>query len=65
MKGCMKGERKRQVNKKCGKNCYNRLDAMLALSKIKNKCNNKRKECRKYWCDICGAFHLTKIKKYK
>lgn len=51
---------------KCGKNSYNRLRAMLVLSRVNNKYSgNKRQECKKYWCDICKAYHLTKIKEYK
>ncbi len=48
---------------KCCKNSYNRLRAMLVLSRINNKySNNNRQECRKYWCDVCKAYHLTKTK---
>jgi hypothetical protein len=50
----------------CGKNRYGKLKAMLILSRINSKSTNKkRQECRKYWCNICKAFHLTKMKIYK
>lgn len=48
---------------KCGKNSYSRLRAMLVLSRVNNKhSNNNRQECRKYWCGVCRAYHLTKMK---
>lgn len=51
---------------KCGKNCYSKLKAMLVLSRTNNKYVEKRRqECRKYYCNICKAFHLTKMKNYK
>ncbi len=52
-----------KVKKKggCGKKRYKRLAAMLVLSRVNNKYKN-REECRKYWCDMCNAFHLTKMK---
>lgn len=50
------------IKNKCGKNSYNRLRAMLVLSRVNKHKNNKRQECRKYWCDICKAYHLTKMK---
>ncbi len=71
VRGCMKKETKRNDKNcynrlRCGKNCYNRLDAMLTLSRINNKhSNSKRQECRKYWCGVCKAYHLTKMKEYK
>lgn len=46
----------------CGKRRFDtKLDAMLALSRCvsKNgKCN--RWETRYYYCERCGAWHLTK-----
>jgi len=37
---------------------------MIILAKANSKyAKSKRQECRKYWCHICGAFHLTKMKK--
>ena len=48
----------------CGKNRYSKLKAMMVLAKANSKyAKSKRQECRKYWCNICDAFHLTKMKK--
>ena len=45
----------------CEKVKYNdKIAAMLALARCKHSRKGKRRECRIYWCNECGGYHLTK-----
>lgn len=43
----------------CGKECFRKRDAELALKKVKKSSKNYRKECRTYYCETCNSWHLT------
>ena len=45
--------------KMCNKKCYDKIDAMFALSQCKHFGSAKRNEKRIYFCPICKKWHLT------
>jgi hypothetical protein len=49
-------------NEECRKKCFGEIGAILALGQIERSTHRRGqvRECRKYYCLRCNAWHLTK-----
>jgi len=54
-------EKKSKLNNICHKKSFDKIGAMLILSKVKSSRNSNfnRREKRYYFCNQCKSYHLT------
>lgn len=54
------------VMKTCNKQKYDKKSAITALNYCKKHKNKQyKKECRYYYCEDCGFYHLTSREEYE
>lgn len=68
---CSKNEYKEKIICiKTGKTCFSQKDAGDVIRRLKTRkkqflCKQKQIACRSYYCNYCGTYHLTHIRKFE